>query len=471
MAPKRFTCALLLIAAMLVFAIGRPDAATSRKKTPARPSTTRKRTSGRSATASSSKKAAAAKKAPAKAPSKSTARKAGSKTAAKPSSKAKKPSGTASKPAAKTAAKTPVSSETLAAWRGRLEGFSSQTLRLLAREEALRKRIAEKQKALESVTSETRAIRDGEKEFLKQEVAKAVGLAEQNEAERAIAKQLNPLAEAISDAALAFAVQKSTSGRRRQALALHFMMDEAAAPLRELTQLNQKIERDRREHAAIENALEQNEAKRRREAAAGAQLAADLQALREELRDTATRRGAIEKEIAALEAKLAEAHVETHAATRVKAEPTTVVLASVTSPRPQAPDEPTSPAPAPSYTHLRDGDVLDIWMNAGSEVHTVEMGTVVFAGYFGGYGNVVIVEHPDGVCSLYGYLSEVLIAPGDRILRGQVIGRSGLLRGRGRAGLRFELRVVSEGREEPIDPASWLPEGVNLEERLRRGIE
>lgn len=82
----------------------------------------------------------------------------------------------------------------------------------------------------------------------------------------------------------------------------------------------------------------------------------------------------------------------------------------------------------------------------------VHNGKVVFAEWFKGYGQLVIVNHGGGYHTLYGSLSEIFSKVGDIIKIGQTIGRvgsSGILNA---PGLYFELRYKGK----PLDPLQWL---------------
>jgi len=82
-------------------------------------------------------------------------------------------------------------------------------------------------------------------------------------------------------------------------------------------------------------------------------------------------------------------------------------------------------------------------------VHT---GKVVFAEWFKGYGQLVIVNHGDGYHTLYGSLSEIFTKVGDIIKERQAVGRignSGILNS---PGLYFEVRYKGK----PLDPLQWL---------------
>src|SRR5207248_3157049 len=83
---------------------------------------------------------------------------------------------------------------------------------------------------------------------------------------------------------------------------------------------------------------------------------------------------------------------------------------------------------------------VDIAAPEGTPVSAVHDGTVAFAGPFGGFGNLVIVEHGGQSFSLYGNLLEMSVTKGDRVERGQPIGTVGLAPA-GSSELHFELRI------------------------------
>ncbi|RME91708.1 MAG: LysM peptidoglycan-binding domain-containing protein [Candidatus Hydrogenedentota bacterium] len=58
-------------------------------------------------------------------------------------------------------------------------------------------------------------------------------------------------------------------------------------------------------------------------------------------------------------------------------------------------------------------------------VRATNRGVVKYAGRLGGYGNCVIISHPNGYRTLYGHLSRIYVRTGQRVNRGRVIGRSG----------------------------------------------
>ena len=94
---------------------------------------------------------------------------------------------------------------------------------------------------------------------------------------------------------------------------------------------------------------------------------------------------------------------------------------------------------------------IDITAPEGAPVSAVHEGVVAFAGSFGGFGNLVIVEHGPQNFSLYGNLLEMSVNKGDRVERGQAVGTVGLAAA-GSAELHFELRIDGQS----VDPLQWL---------------
>jgi septal ring factor EnvC (AmiA/AmiB activator) len=94
---------------------------------------------------------------------------------------------------------------------------------------------------------------------------------------------------------------------------------------------------------------------------------------------------------------------------------------------------------------------LFIRAGEGSEVKAIASGTVVFADWLRGFGNLVIVDHGDGFMSLYGNNQSVLKNVGDEVDPGDSIASVGNSGGNAEAGLYFEMRH----RSKPFDPLGW----------------
>ena len=99
---------------------------------------------------------------------------------------------------------------------------------------------------------------------------------------------------------------------------------------------------------------------------------------------------------------------------------------------------------------FRSGTFIE--SQSGSAAKAVHEGEVVFAEWFKGYGQLVIVNHGEGYHTLYGSLSEIFLRVGDIIKEKQIVGRvgnSGLVNS---SGLYFELRYKGK----PLNPIHWL---------------
>lgn len=68
---------------------------------------------------------------------------------------------------------------------------------------------------------------------------------------------------------------------------------------------------------------------------------------------------------------------------------------------------------------------IDVAVAYGSDVRCAAEGTVIFAGAKGGYGNCVIVSHGNGLATLYGHLSEILVKANEYVKVNQVIAKTG----------------------------------------------
>jgi len=89
---------------------------------------------------------------------------------------------------------------------------------------------------------------------------------------------------------------------------------------------------------------------------------------------------------------------------------------------------------------------------AGTPVHAVSHGRVVFADWLRGYGLMIILDHGDGYLSLYGCNETLLKDVGDWVNAGETIATSGASGGQKTPGLYFEVRAKGQ----PVDPKAWL---------------
>jgi septal ring factor EnvC (AmiA/AmiB activator) len=95
---------------------------------------------------------------------------------------------------------------------------------------------------------------------------------------------------------------------------------------------------------------------------------------------------------------------------------------------------------------------IEIEAHDGELVRAVSDGQVVYADWYKGYGELVILEHGNGLYTLYGNLSRLDLKKGDRVARGKVIGLAGDTGSPKGSRLYFEIRQNGEAQ----DPLAWL---------------
>lgn len=103
---------------------------------------------------------------------------------------------------------------------------------------------------------------------------------------------------------------------------------------------------------------------------------------------------------------------------------------------------------------FRDG--IKIAASAGEPVRAVAAGSVIYAGPFRSYGNVVIVDHNKGFFTIYGFIRQIQASVGDKLQEGSVIGTAGTdtqqTSGTGKHAVYFEIRQGTTA----VDPQEWL---------------
>lgn len=102
-----------------------------------------------------------------------------------------------------------------------------------------------------------------------------------------------------------------------------------------------------------------------------------------------------------------------------------------------------------SYTFTKG---LVIAAPLGSEIRAIYEGTVIYAEYFKGYGNMVIIDHGGGYFSLYAYASRITKKVGSEVGKGEVVAAVGDVDSAKGPALYFEIR--HQGK--PVDPNGWV---------------
>ncbi len=105
----------------------------------------------------------------------------------------------------------------------------------------------------------------------------------------------------------------------------------------------------------------------------------------------------------------------------------------------------------PRWGRMHEG--IDVGGALGASIHSAESGRVDYAGWIGGYGNTIIVDHGGGMTTLYGHMDGFAVSAGQTVSIGQVlgyVGNSGFSQG---PHLHFEVRIGGA----PVNPRKYLP--------------
>ncbi|MCA1691793.1 MAG: peptidoglycan DD-metalloendopeptidase family protein [Actinobacteria bacterium] len=106
----------------------------------------------------------------------------------------------------------------------------------------------------------------------------------------------------------------------------------------------------------------------------------------------------------------------------------------------------------PIYGDVRVHTGVDLAGGTGEPIRAAADGVVGSAGWLGGYGQAVIIEHGGPLATLYAHQSQMLVDPGQQVSRGQVIGRVGCTGSCTGPHLHYEVRIDGT----PVNPASYL---------------
>ena len=105
----------------------------------------------------------------------------------------------------------------------------------------------------------------------------------------------------------------------------------------------------------------------------------------------------------------------------------------------------------PRWGRMHTG--IDIAAPAGTPIHVAKAGEVIYAGWLNGYGNTVVVDHGDGIATLYGHQSRIGSTEGQTLNQGDVLGFVGSTGHSTGNHLHFEVRIDTK----PVNPRPYLP--------------
>lgn len=106
----------------------------------------------------------------------------------------------------------------------------------------------------------------------------------------------------------------------------------------------------------------------------------------------------------------------------------------------------------PIYRSRRFHAGIDFRASTGTPVRAADRGTVIYVGWYGGYGNTVIINHGGGVTTLYAHNSRLLVQAGQVVQRGQTVAASGSTGLSTGPHVHFEVRIQGK----PVDPRRYL---------------
>ena len=95
---------------------------------------------------------------------------------------------------------------------------------------------------------------------------------------------------------------------------------------------------------------------------------------------------------------------------------------------------------------------LDIGAGMGTPIKAAAAGRVIVAAYDGGYGNLVVIDHGNGLATAYAHQSQIAVSVGQQVAQGQTIGYVGSTGFSTGPHLHFEVRVNGS----PVDPMGYL---------------
>jgi len=95
---------------------------------------------------------------------------------------------------------------------------------------------------------------------------------------------------------------------------------------------------------------------------------------------------------------------------------------------------------------------IDIAKSSGSPVYASNGGTVTFAGWSGGYGNLVIINHGGGIETYYAHNSSITVSVGEQVQKGQQIARAGSTGRASGSHVHFEIRINGSS----VNPLNYL---------------
>ena len=168
---------------------------------------------------------------------------------------------------------------------------------------------------------------------------------------------------------------------------------------------------------------------------------ATLASIREDRRSTLEEIDALQAQSAALAERIRQAQQQSSAPTLVASG--SGVLAWPVS-------GPVTSGFGMRWGRMHEG--IDIAVGTGTAVHAAAAGTVIYAGWMSGYGNLVVVDHGNGLSTAYAHNSSLAVGVGQSVAAGQVVSSSGSTGNSTGPHVHFEVRVNGSA----VDPLGYL---------------
>ncbi|HMP49499.1 MAG TPA: M23 family metallopeptidase [Oligoflexia bacterium] len=109
--------------------------------------------------------------------------------------------------------------------------------------------------------------------------------------------------------------------------------------------------------------------------------------------------------------------------------------------------------PHPIFKHSRFHHGIDIVSSGNSIVKSIGSGLVIYAGTYGGYGNLLVIHHGNSISTHYAHLEKIIVVPGEVVSKGAeigIIGNTGISKN---PHLHFEIRKGGTA----LDPRKVIP--------------
>ena len=169
---------------------------------------------------------------------------------------------------------------------------------------------------------------------------------------------------------------------------------------------------------------------------------ATLASIRSDRRSTAAEIDALEEQSAALAARIREAQRQSSTPAIVSPSGSGALGWPVSGP--------VTSGYGVRWGRMHEG--IDIAVGEGTPVRAAAAGTVIYAGWMSGYGNLVVVDHGNGLSTAYAHNSSLAVAVGQPVAAGEVVSYSGNTGNSTGPHVHFEVRVNGSA----VDPLGYL---------------